>query len=175
MKLFVESGLPVVSNQVQFSVIDSRPARQMGPYCAAHGVQLLAYGTLLGGLLSEAWLGRPEPTKVDVITTSQRKYLNTIHAWGSWADFQGMLATLKRIADAHGVSIPVVGLRWVLDQSAVAGVIVGLRAGIAEHSAENERAFALELTDEDRAAIAAAQGKGRDLMAVIGDCGDEYR
>ena len=36
--------------------ISARPARWR-PFCAEHGVQLLAYGTLAGGWLTERWLG----------------------------------------------------------------------------------------------------------------------
>jgi len=175
VQLFVDAGLPIVSNQVQFSVIDTRPERRMGPYCASKGVYLLAYGTLLGGFLSEKWIGKPAPTKADALTVSQRKYLNTIAAWGDWSLFQEMLRTLKTVAERHSVTIPIIGLKYVLDQPAVAGVIVGLRAGITEHAEENAKTLEVELADADRAAIAAVQAKGRDLMAVIGDCGDEYR
>lgn len=41
--------MPIASNQVQFSVVDTRPLAKMAPLCAAHGVHLLTYGTLMGG------------------------------------------------------------------------------------------------------------------------------
>ncbi|MCH8948613.1 MAG: aldo/keto reductase, partial [Acidobacteria bacterium] len=56
-------GVRVVSNQVQYSLIDRRPEIQMVPFCLDHHVQLLAYGTLCGGLLSETYLGQPEPAR----------------------------------------------------------------------------------------------------------------
>ncbi len=62
----------------------------------------------------------------------------------------------------------------MLRQPAVAGVIVGLRAGLSEH-AENSRALDVALTEEDLAALKAVTDKGADLYARIGDCGDEYR
>lgn len=49
------------------------------------------------------------------------------------------------------------------------------RFGLSEHLRDNERVFNLRLDDSDRAAIAAVQAKGRDLMNVFGDCGGEYR
>ncbi|MGH7094914.1 MAG: aldo/keto reductase, partial [Stellaceae bacterium] len=52
-------GIRIVSNQVQYSLIDRRPAARMAAWCREHGVSLLAYGTVLGGLLSERWFGRP--------------------------------------------------------------------------------------------------------------------
>ena len=49
----LERRMPIVSNQVQFSLIDRRPEVRMGPFCSGRGVHLLAYGTACGGLLSE--------------------------------------------------------------------------------------------------------------------------
>jgi len=53
LRLIAEHGVPIVSNQVQYSLVDRRPEARMAAFCAEHGVTLLAYGTLLGGLLSE--------------------------------------------------------------------------------------------------------------------------
>ena len=175
VELFLREGIPIVSNQVQFSLIDARPLSKMAPFCAKNGVQLLTYGTLAGGLLTDRWLGKPQPTsRMDLPTPSLSKYYNMIAQWGSWAKFQGLLATLRRVADRHNVSVANVATKWVLDQPSVAGVIVGLRAGLTEHAEENRRALSLELTDADRAEIEAVR-HGNDLMKVIGDCGDEYR
>jgi aryl-alcohol dehydrogenase-like predicted oxidoreductase len=162
---------------VQFSVVDMRPAAAMAPLCASAGVQLLTYGTLLGGLLSEKWLGAPEPrSRADLPTPSLGKYYNMIRAWGGWPLFQDMLKALRDVGARHGgASIAVVGVRYILDQPAVGGVIVGLRAGLSEHTADLSRALTLTLTDADRATIAAVQARSRDLLTAIGDCGDEYR
>ena len=51
------------------------------------------------------------------------------------------------------MSIANVGVRYIFDRLAVAGVIVGARLGVAEHSAENARAFGLALSREDAARI----------------------
>src|SRR5262249_17459014 len=61
LRVLVGEGIPVVSNQVSFSVLDRRTAGPMSAFCLAKGIRLLAYGTLAGGLLSSQWLGRPEP------------------------------------------------------------------------------------------------------------------
>ncbi len=63
----------------------------------------------------------------------------------------------------------------MLDCPSVAGVIVGARLGLAEHIADNARVFDFAPNAEDRGAIEAVLAKSRDLMQVIGDCGDEYR
>jgi aryl-alcohol dehydrogenase-like predicted oxidoreductase len=173
--VIIDRGIRIVSNQVQYSLVDQRPAARMAAFCAAHRIGLLTYGTLLGGFFSEAWLGRAEPTRGELATVSQQKYKQMIDAWGGWALFQDLLAALKAIADRHGATIARVGARLILDRPAVAGVIIGARLGIAEHIAENTGVFDLALDAEDAAALDPIAARSRDLMRVIGDCGDEYR
>ena len=61
MVRLLDAGVPLVSMQVQYSLIDRRPARALAAAAQAAGVGLLCYGSVAGGLLSERWLGRPEP------------------------------------------------------------------------------------------------------------------
>jgi aryl-alcohol dehydrogenase-like predicted oxidoreductase len=175
LRIITEHGIRVVSNQVQYSLVDRRPEIRMAAFCQEHGMTLLAYGTLLGGLLSEKYLGRSEPRRSELVTASLQKYKNMIDAWGGWALFQELLATLNVIADKHRVSIANVGARYILDRPAVAGVIIGARLGVSEHLADNARVFGCALDAGDFAAIEAVQRRSRDLMRLIGDCGAEYR
>lgn len=39
-----------------------------------------------------------------------------VDAWGGWSLFQVLLQTLKRVASKHGVSIPTVAVKYILDQ-----------------------------------------------------------
>jgi aryl-alcohol dehydrogenase-like predicted oxidoreductase len=175
LRTITEHGIPIVSNQVQYSIVDRRPAMQMAEFCQQRGITLLTYGTVLGGLLSERYLRRPEPRRDELNTASLQKYKQMIDAWGGWGLFQELLAQLKRIADRHQVSIANVGVRYVLERPAVAGVIVGTRLGLSEHIADNQRAFGCTLDADDDAQLEEVLAKSRDLMAAIGDCGDEYR
>jgi aryl-alcohol dehydrogenase-like predicted oxidoreductase len=168
-------GITVVSNQVQYSLVDRRPGARMAAWCGEHGVTLLAYGTLLGGLLSDRYLGRPEPSRGQLTTASLQKYKRMIDAWGGWALFQELLIALKKVADKRGASIANIATRYVLDRRAVAGVIIGARLGVAEHIADNARSFDVALDASDLAAIEPILARSRDLMRIIGDCGDEYR
>jgi aryl-alcohol dehydrogenase-like predicted oxidoreductase len=147
----------------------------MSPFCLQHDVSLLTYGTYCGGLISEKYLGQPEPPVHALDTASLRKYKRMIDAWGGWSLFQELLRTMKSIADRHGVSIPNVAVRYILDKPAVAGVIVGVRLGVSEHRDENARVFSFSLDDTDLARLHYVTDKSHDLMRVIGDCGAEYR
>jgi aryl-alcohol dehydrogenase-like predicted oxidoreductase len=175
LEVITDHGIPIVSNQVQYSLVDQRPAARMTAFCQDRGILLLTYGTLLGGFLSEYYLGRPEPSRAELTTASLQKYKNMIDAWGGWSLFQELLAAVARVAQRHGVGIANIGARMILDRPAVAGVIIGTRLGIAEHIADNARTFALALAAGDTASLAPVVAKARDLMRLIGDCGDEYR
>lgn len=175
LKDIVADGLPIVSNQVQYSLIDQRPTVHMAPFCVTQGIGLLAYGTLCGGLLSERYLGQPEPGREALSTASLRKYKQMIDIWGGWPLFQELLSVLQGIAARHDVGIATVAVRAILDRPGVAGVIVGTRLGAAEHISNTLRVFDLRLAAADVAAIDSVLARSRDLYRLIGDCGAEYR
>jgi aryl-alcohol dehydrogenase-like predicted oxidoreductase len=175
LSAIADHGVRVVSNQVQYSLVDRRPEVRMARFCSDHPITLLAYGTLLGGLLSEKYLGRPEPRRSELNTASLQKYKNLLDAWGDWPLFQELLAVLQQIANKHRVTIANVGVRYVLDRPAVAGVIVGARLGVAQHLTDNARVFGVKLDADDLSMIEAVLARSRDLITLIGDCGDEYR
>jgi enamine deaminase RidA (YjgF/YER057c/UK114 family) len=62
--------------------------------------------------------------------------------------------------------------RYILDQPAVGGIIVGARLGISEHREDNLQLFRFSLTEADHAEIDEAVAR---LRLIPGDCGDEYR
>lgn len=175
LKIITEAGIKIISNQVQFSLIDRRPLVKMVQFCQEHNIKLLTYGTVCGSLLSEKYLEQPEPRGAILNTASLRKYKNMVDAWGSWSLFQELLSVLKQVADKHSASIPNIAVRYILDQPTVAGVIVGARLGVSEHLADNAKVFDLTLDTNDYEQIDAVVERSRDLFQLIGDCGDEYR
>src|SRR6266542_3187737 len=97
LETIVAHGIRIVSNQVQYSLVDLRPEVRMVELCREHDIQLLCYGTVCGGLLSDRFLDQPEPGWPVLDTASLQKYKQIIDAWGGWVLFQGLLATLKAI------------------------------------------------------------------------------
>ncbi|KAL1744469.1 NADP-dependent oxidoreductase domain-containing protein [Schizophyllum fasciatum] len=170
----------IVSNQVQYSLIDSRPIVDMAAVCKKYGLKLLTYGSFCGGFLSDRWLGKAAPDVYSEslgLTPSQRKYYDMISTWGSWDELQGLLRTLRRIADKHNVSTSNVATRWVLDHEEVGAVIVGTRLGVSSNVSDNLNVFSFSLSAEDKAAIDELNPpeKAKALFDRIGDCGNEYR
>ncbi|NDA46132.1 MAG: aldo/keto reductase [Alphaproteobacteria bacterium] len=164
LRQLIDAGVPVVVNQLQYSLVDARPEREQRDYCLQHGIALLTYGHLLGGFMGETWLGQPEAQE-PFTNRSLRKYKLIIEDFGGWALFQDLLATLKRIGDRHGVGLGEIALRWTLDRPGVAGCIVG--ATSTRHLARNLKVFDIALSEEDRRELEAVRSR---RMGPQGDC-----
>ena len=67
MAQIYDDGIKIVSNQVQYSLLDQRPNAKMAAAAAERNIQILAYGTLLGGFFSEKWLGAPDPKGFETV------------------------------------------------------------------------------------------------------------
>jgi aryl-alcohol dehydrogenase-like predicted oxidoreductase/enamine deaminase RidA (YjgF/YER057c/UK114 family) len=172
LRLLVKHGIPILSNQVCFSLLDRRAAEDLSSFCLESGVKLFAYGTLAGGLLTETWLNKPEPQVDDITDWSKMKYKRFVDQIGGWQALQAILQALATIGRKHHVSIANVATRWVLEQPAVAAIIVGARLGEREHRADNLALFSFALDLDDHALIDAALLHTR---RIPGDCGQEYR
>mmetsp|Transcript_20291 Transcript_20291/g.61132 ORF Transcript_20291/g.61132 Transcript_20291/m.61132 type:complete len:428 (+) Transcript_20291:121-1404(+) len=143
----VDAGVPIVSNQVQYSLLDRRPQNGMIDYCRENGIAILPYGVVAGGLLSDRYLGA-EPAKMDFNTSSLRKYASVLQAAGGWKWYQRLLRELRAVGDNHGgVSIANVASRWVLERDTVGALILGARN--ASHVADHRALFSFQLDEED--------------------------
>ena len=158
------AGIPLVSQQLQYSVLDQRPARHLAAVAADKGLKFLCYGTVAGGFLSEKWLGQPEPAS-PLENRSLVKYKLIIEDFGGWALFQRLLETLAAIGRRHGADIATVASAWTLTRPQVAAVIVGARN--QAHALANARVMDLELTAGDLAEIAAIHAESPGLEGDV--------
>ena len=150
LEALLDAGLPIRTNQVQYSLLDRRPGGELTETCRLRDVGLLAYGTLAGGLLSKRWLGEPRPDPT-MINRSLVKYLLIVDECGGWDALQERLETLSAIADKHAVDPAIVAVRWVLERGSVAAAIVG--AAGAGYVERNSRLFDFCLDSEDHLAL----------------------
>lgn len=100
----LNSGVKLSTMQVQYSVIDNRPEKGLAELCAEHGTQLLCYGTVAGGFLSNRWMGVEEP-QPPFDNRSLVKYRLMIDEFGSWELFQGLLLMMHEIAAKYHTNI----------------------------------------------------------------------
>ncbi|MHA7131413.1 aldo/keto reductase [Algoriphagus namhaensis] len=172
LSIAVTSGIKIASNQVCYSLLDQRAGQQMGAFCEANQIKLLAFGTLAGGFLSEKWLGKEEPKINPSLTWSQMKYKRFIDTATNWEQFQRLLQELDQIAKRHEVGIATIASCYILRQPGVGGVIIGARLGQSEHIHENQQIAGLQLSSAE---IETIQNLISAFRPIPGDCGDEYR
>ncbi len=165
----LDAGIPLVSTQVQYSLLDSRPDQGLVALCKERDLQLLCYGTLAGGLLSEAWLGQAEPTE-PLANRSHTKYKLIIEDFGGWDLFQELLQALQVIAKRHGVGLGDVATRWVIDRPQVGSAIMGLTS--TRHLPATQRIESLRLDAQDHALLAPLLAR---RTGPAGDCYDIER
>jgi len=172
LRIALSSGIPIVSNQVCHSLIDQRAGNNMTTTCNQYGAKILAFGTLAGGFLTDKWLGKTEPRHDDLQTWSEMKYKRFIDNAGGWNPYQSLLEVVKKLSTKHQSSIANIATRFMLENQAVAAVIVGARLGHSEHINDNVKMLDIDLSPEDVNMIKEAQS---ELKPIHGDCGDEYR
>ena len=158
MQPFIDAGFDLVSTQVQYSLLDNRPAGAFARWCAGNRMKMLCYGTLAGGFLTGRWLGAADPG-YEFTNRSLVKYRLIIDEFGGWALFQQLMTVLAMVARKHGATIAAVAARWVLDRPQVGAVIIGART--AGRLAETVSIFDLELDRGDRLAIDAVLAQRR--------------
>ena len=176
LAVLLDGGFRVVSNQVQYSLVDRRPEVRMAPYCGERGVGLLAYGTLCGGLLSERFLGQPEPGWGELHTASLRKYKQMVDAWGGWGLFQDLLSVPRKHRRQARRQHRQRGGAVRAGQTGGGGGHRGRQAwGLRATSPTTRESSTWPLDGDDRDRIESVLARSRDLFGLIGDCGDEYR
>lgn len=127
LKKLVDAGIPVVTNQCQYSLLDRRPEKAMTDFCRRSGVKLIAYGTVAGGFLSDKWLGKPEPDLQSLENRSLVKYLLVIEDTLGWAGYQKLLERLAALGKSTGLSIAGLSSLYTIGKPEAAAAVVGTR------------------------------------------------
>lgn len=143
-------GVPLVSLQAQYSLLDRRPERQMTALSRESGVCLLPYGVLAGGFLGGKYVGAQPPPRMN---RSLTKYRLIIEEAGGWETYQSLLRVLSSIARKHDVPMELVAARWVLDRPGVRAIILGV--GTRSRASQNRTLAMIQLDPEDRRRIQA--------------------
>ena len=109
LRPLIGAGVPIVANQVQYSLLDRRPQTGMMAYAKEHGLRLAAFGTVAGGWLSDRFLGAPRPSAAEAKahSVSMRMYRAHLDRWSraDWALFQELLRRLRAVADKVRVRV----------------------------------------------------------------------
>jgi len=145
----------MAANQVGYHMFDRRMEKAVLPYCQAHHIGFMAYGTLAYGLLTGAFT--PETT-FGAATEVAQDWRSSGKAFGlplfEREHFLKELRVVKRLqelAARHGNSVAQLAIAWVLDHPAVTVALVGMRN--VKELEENVAAVDWKLSAEDKAEI----------------------
>jgi aryl-alcohol dehydrogenase-like predicted oxidoreductase len=139
-------GGPVLSNQVQYSLVARKPDRELVPYAQAEDRVVIAYSPLGQGLLGGRYdVDHPPPAGV--------RNNNPLFLIQNLERAAPLLAALREIAAAHGATPAQVALAWVIRRPNV--VAIPGASSVAQLEA-NVAAADLDLTDDEDARLTAA-------------------
>ncbi len=158
LRELLDAGIPVIANQVQYSVFDNRPEGDLQPLAQEYDIVFLCYGTVAGGFLNDRSLGITEfqdpPENRSLV-----KYRLIIEEFGGMELFQEVLSTIAKIADKYDVGIAEIATQYILQKPCVGGVIIGARN--TDHLEKIKNLCFLTLDSEDIEEIHAVIGKAR--------------
>ena len=131
------AGMPVLTNQVQFSLAHRAPETDLVPWAQQNGRIVIAYSPLAQGLLSGRYQDRPP--------SNFRRLRTDFHA-RTRARFAPLIEALKAIGEVHHATPAQVALAWLI---AKPNVVVIPGASSVRQVEENAAAADLDLTPDE--------------------------
>jgi len=112
---------PFVSNQPQYSLLERDVERELIPACLAHGIGLIPYSPLAGGLLTGKYReGEPPPPGTRAESNERMRRRFTPRAFG-------LVRRLSEWAEARGHTVGELAIAWLAAQPVVSTIIAGAR------------------------------------------------
>jgi len=139
-------GRPVISNQVQYSLVQRKPERELVPYAQRAARLVIAYSPLAQGLLSGRYDGTNPPR-------GWVRRGNVLFLPENIARAGGLLDALRQVAKLHDATPAQVALAWVIRHPNV--VAIPGASSVAQLES-NVAAADLELSDDDDARLNSA-------------------
>jgi aryl-alcohol dehydrogenase-like predicted oxidoreductase len=138
-------GGPVLSNQVQYSLLYRKPDRANVPYAQAHDRIVIAYSPLAKGLLG----GRYD---VDHLPPGPARSLDPLCLRENVERAMPVIEAVRRIAKTHDATPSQVALAWLIRHPNVVAIP---GASSVEQLRRNAEAADLELADDEAAELTA--------------------
>jgi len=132
----------IVSNQVQYSILDRSVEEELFPVLNERKVSLLPYGILGGGILTGKYRTPPEVKPGDV-----KDFFYKFYKEPEWSRVMKLVAVMDKIAEEHDASDSHVAINWMLWHKEAASCIVGCRT--PEQLKENIKALDWNLSARD--------------------------
>jgi aryl-alcohol dehydrogenase-like predicted oxidoreductase len=145
------------SSQPQYSMLWRKPEGKVFPACTRHGIGNLAFSPLAHGVLTGKYApGQPPPPGSRAASSEMNVFMETAGRHFRSDFLLKAVQELKPIAADLGLTMPQMGLAWVLRRPEVASAIIG--ASRPEQVADNVRAVGVKLPAEALERIDRAVG-----------------
>jgi len=148
-------GRPVISNQVQFSLVHAAPLDDLVPFAERENRLVIAYSPLAQGLLGGRYTADNRPGGVRAV--------NPLFGTENLHRVRPLLDLLREVADAHQARPAQIALAWLIGLPRVV-VIPG--ASSVEQLEHNAAAAAIILSAEEQEALTAAARAFTPLSAA---------
>ena len=148
-------GGPVLSNQVQYNLVDRRAEKELLGWAQAHDRLIIAYSPLAQGLLSGGYSSTKRPRGM--------RAMRPLFLPQNLDLAQDLLGVLRDVATNHEATPSQVALAWVIRH---ANVVVIPGASSVAQLESNAAAADLQLTDDDVGRMGEAVERFRPLMGI---------
>ncbi len=159
-------GGTILSNQVNFSLVDRRPLADLVPFAQSEGRIVIAYSPLAQGLLG----GRYDK---DNRPTGMARRMNPIFLPEALEDAMPLIEAVREIAKVHQCKPGQVALAWVISHPNVVAIP---GASSVEQLESNAAAVEVELTDSEKSQLedAAARFEPPGRIAAFRDAAESF-
>jgi aryl-alcohol dehydrogenase-like predicted oxidoreductase len=149
-------GQPVLSNQVQYSLVARAPEQDLLPFAETTGHLVIAYSPLAQGLLSGRYHRGHRPA-------NRVRSANPLFLPENLERAGDLIATLREVADAHSATPAQIALAWAIHRPAVVAIP---GASSLEQLESNVAAADIDLTDGEYQALNAASARFRPVTGL---------
>ncbi len=112
----------LISTQPQYSMLDRRIESDVLPYAVKHGLGVLSYGTLAGGVLTGKYKSIPDFPEGD-----NRANFYDFFSEPLWSKIQPIVEKLRAVAADHDVPPSAVAINWTIQQEGITTALVGAK------------------------------------------------
>jgi aryl-alcohol dehydrogenase-like predicted oxidoreductase len=111
-----------ISDQSPYNLLDRRVENELIPLCLKHGLAVLPWSPLAGGILAGRYSASEKPPEGSRATHSGAFFTERISGRG-----KAVAVEVTKLAEERGMTASQLGLLWLKDQSGVTSPIIGPR------------------------------------------------
>lgn len=138
----VRQAFDLVSLQPQYSLLQRDLEQEILPYCRAHNIGVLSYGSLAAGVLTGKYKEQPSFPEDD-----KRGNFYPFFKEPLWSKAQAVVEVLRDVAAQRQKPVSQVAINWAVQQQGITTALVGCKT--EAQAAENAAAGSWELTEAE--------------------------